>query len=56
MPAVVKRVARAVVAAVASTDAVKAERSLAALIVVRVLLSLGASVGIVDIVSKIIGA
>jgi hypothetical protein len=53
MPAVVRRVARAVVAAFASTEAVKAEKSLAVLIVVRVALSLGASVAVVETLQRI---
>lgn len=55
MKVVVKRVVRAVVAAVTSPEAVKQEKSLAVLIVVRVALALGASAGIVEAVRGLVG-
>jgi hypothetical protein len=53
MKAVARRVARAVVAAVTSTEAVKQEKNLAVLIAVRVAITLGASVSLVDFIRGI---
>lgn len=53
MKAVVKRVVSAVVAAVTSPEAVKAEKSIAVLVVVRVALALGASAALVETISRI---
>lgn len=49
-----KRVLRALWAAVASTDAVRAEKSLGVLIVTRLLISLGAADGLVTTVQEIL--
>jgi hypothetical protein len=51
-----KRVGRAVWAAVASTDAVKQEKSLAVLIVTRLLISAGAAEGTVKLVQFILAS
>jgi len=52
MKSVLSRVARAVLAAVTSPEAVKAEKSLAVLVAVRVLLAFGASAELVSLVVK----
>lgn len=49
-----KKIWRGLVAAVTSPEAIKQERSLAALIVGRVLLAAGASFGLEQLVTKII--
>jgi hypothetical protein len=49
-----RNIVRGLVAALTSTEVVKAERSLAALIVGRLLLAAGASVGVEQIVVKLI--
>lgn len=54
MKPLAKRVWHGLIAAVTSPEAVKQERSLAALIVGRVLLAAGASFGVEQIVAKII--
>jgi hypothetical protein len=46
---------RGFLAGVTSTDAVKLEKSLAALIITRVVISLGASAGIADLVTRVLG-
>jgi len=51
-----KRLGKGLWAAVASTDAVKLEKSLAALIVARLLISIGASAGLVSLVGAILHA
>lgn len=48
-----KKVVRALVAAVTSPEAVKAERSLAVLVATRVLLAIGAGTGLVELISKL---
>lgn len=50
-----KKIWRGLVAAVTSPEAVKQERSLASLVVGRVLLAAGASYGIEQLAVKIIG-
>jgi hypothetical protein len=52
--AVARRTARALVAAVSSTEAVKAEKNLAVLVISRTLLSVGASASLVVLVEKIV--
>lgn len=54
-PSFFKRVTHAVTAAVTSPDAVKKEKSLAVFVGVRIALSLGASAGLVEAVSRIVG-
>lgn len=49
-----KKIWRAFLAAVASPEAVKQERSLAAFVLFRVLLAAGASAGLADIVSRLV--
>lgn len=49
-----KKVVRALVAAFTSPEAVKAEKSLAVLAVTRVLLAVGASASLVELVSKLV--
>lgn len=49
-----KKILRGLQAAVTSPDVVKQERSLAALIVGRVLLAVGASTGLIDLLVKAI--
>lgn len=46
---------RAFLAAITSPEAVKLERGLAAFVAVRIAIALGASVGFVELVDKIIG-
>jgi hypothetical protein len=55
MKARLKKIARGIQAAVTSPEAVKQERSLATLVVVRALLAAGASVGLVDLARVLIG-
>lgn len=55
MKAKLKAALAAFVAAVTSPTAVKAEKSVAVLVVTRVLLSVGASAALVDLIVKIIG-
>lgn len=50
-----RAVARAVVAALTSPEAVKLERGLLTLVVVRVLLAVGASASLVEFVKSLIG-
>lgn len=50
----IRKIVRAVVAAVTSPEAVRAERSLAALVVTRILLAAGATDGLVRLVEQII--
>jgi hypothetical protein len=50
-----KKAWRGFLAGITSTDAVKLEKSLAILIVTRVLLAAGASAGMVDILVKAFG-
>lgn len=45
----------AFLAAITSPEAVKLQRGLATLVVTRVLIAVGASVGLVELVTKIIG-
>lgn len=47
-----KKIGTAIAAAFTSPEAVKAEKSLAALVITRLLITLGASAAIVDIVVK----
>ncbi len=54
--AVVSRIGRGIWAAVASTDAVRAEKNLAVLIATRLLISAGATDGLLKIVQAIIKA
>lgn len=54
-PSVLKNVWRGLLAAVTSPTAVKQERSLAAFVVGRVLLSAGASYGVEQFVVRVIG-
>jgi hypothetical protein len=49
---VLSRVGRAVLAALTSPEAVKAEKSIAVLVVTRVLLAVGASAGLVELAVK----
>lgn len=49
-----KKIWRGLVAAVTSPEAVKQERSLAALVLARVLLAAGASTGLVELVEKFV--
>jgi hypothetical protein len=50
-----KKVVRAIVAAVTSPEAVKLEKSLAVLVATRVLLAVGASAGLVELIAKLAG-
>lgn len=54
MKAKLKAIGRGLLAAVTSPTAIQQERSLAAFIVGRVLLSAGAATGVVDLVTKLI--
>lgn len=49
-----KKAVRGLVAALSTPDAVKAEKSLAVIVVARVLLAVGASAGLVTVVSDLI--
>lgn len=51
-PGLLSRVGHAVLAGLTSTEAVKAEKSIAVLVAVRVAIALGASAGLVDLLSR----
>jgi hypothetical protein len=48
-----KKIGAALLAAITSPEAVKAERSLAVLVATRALLALGAGTGLVELISKL---
>lgn len=50
-----KKVLRAVLAAVTSPEAVKLEGALAVMVLTRVLLAFGATAGLVDLINRIAG-
>lgn len=51
-----KKVGAAVLAAVSTPDAVKAEKAVGVLVAVRVALALGAGLGTVDLIQKIVNS
>lgn len=55
MKAVLVKAGKAALAAVTSPEAVKAEKSLAVLVAVRVLLAVGAGTGLVELIQKLAG-
>jgi hypothetical protein len=55
MKATLAKAARAFVAAITSPEAVKQEKSLAVLVVTRVLLAIGAGDALVQLVQKLVG-
>ena len=54
-PSTARKAWRGFLAGITSTDAVKLEKSLVVLVVTRVLISLGASAGVVDLITRVFG-
>ena len=53
MKAKLKRIGAAILAAITSKDAIKAEKNLAVFLATRIALSLGASAGLVALIAKL---